>query len=94
MVERRQKAVLLGLGLDGNDGVVRVTRAENFHLIGGSDQTHSSMQDKCVKFNEKLQARGKQIEQLERREFLDIAADCEMNILSAGANPRGSGENS
>jgi len=76
----RRRAKLVGLGLDNNDGEVRVTRGENFHLLGGSEETHEVMQDKCIRFNERLQARGKQMDELVREEFLDIAAECEMNI--------------
>ena len=80
MVEERRKAVLLGLGLDNKDGHVRVTRGENFHLLGGSEETHESMQEKCVKFNEKLKGRGKQLADLNRDEFRDLAGECEMNV--------------
>lgn len=81
MVSWRRKARLLGLGLDGTDGNVRVTRGDIFDLLGGSEDTHRSMQEKCVKFGEKLQAAGKQLEDLERQEFMDLAAECEMNVL-------------
>jgi len=81
VVCERKKAVLLGLGLDGTDGAVRVTRGENFHLVGGSRGTHQSMQEKCIKFNEKLHSHGKQLEELEKNEFLEMAADCEMNVV-------------
>ncbi|MFA6134640.1 MAG: hypothetical protein WC869_11560 [Phycisphaerae bacterium] len=81
MVRPQSKAKLLGLGLDGQDGKVRITRGDNFELVGGSDQTHQSMQEKCIKFNEKLGSRGKGIEQLDRNEFLDLAHECQMNIL-------------
>ncbi len=80
MVRERRQGKLLGVGLDNEDGHVRVTQGENFHLVGGSEGTHEQMQEKCIKFNEKLGARGKQIEELERDEFLDIAADCKMNV--------------
>jgi hypothetical protein len=83
--EHKKKAHLLGVGLDNQDGEVRVTRGKNFHLLGGSQDTHESMQEKCVKFNEKLDQRGKEMEQLEKQELLDIAAECEMPI----ATPRG-----
>ena len=76
----RRRATLVGFGLDNNDGEVRVTRSENFHLLGGSKETHEVMQDKCIRFNERLQARGKQMAELAREEFLDIAAECEINI--------------
>jgi len=81
VVSERKKALLLGLGLDRDDEAVRITRGKNFHLVGGSQPTHESMQEKCVKFNEKLKTRGKQLDELEHSEFLDIAADCEMNVV-------------
>ena len=69
--------------MDGEDGQVRITRGENFHLIGGSHETHEVMQEKCIKFNEKLDAQGKSISDLEHQEFLDIAAECLMNVVTA-----------
>ena len=51
------------------------------HLIGGSQETHEVMQEKCVKFNEKLDAKGKELEDLERGEFIELAGECEMNVL-------------
>ena len=81
MVRSRQEASLLGVGLDNEDGKVRVTKGDNFHLLGGSQQTHETMQEKCLKFNEKLEGRGKQLEDLEHQEFLDLAGECEMNVM-------------
>jgi hypothetical protein len=70
-----KKAWLLGLGLDGKDGHIRLTRGDNFHLVGGSEETHGSMQEKAVKFNEKLRERGRRLEDISREEFRDIAHD-------------------
>ena len=78
---KRQKAKLLGVGLDNDDGEVRVTRGPNFNLVGGSEDTHETMQEKCIKFNEKLGDRGKQLEQLERKEFVDLAGECGMPVV-------------
>lgn len=83
MVSPRCKVSLLGLGLDNGDGHVRVTRGKNFALLGGSHETHQSMQEKCLKFNEKLDSRGKELEDLEHREFLDLARECEMNVAAS-----------
>jgi len=80
VIARRKKRVL-GIGLDGKDGATRVTRGRNFHLVGGSQETHENMQEKCIKLNEKLKARGKELEDLGRREFLDLAAECDMNVV-------------
>lgn len=70
---KKQKAVMLGLGLD-SDGHKRITTGPNFALLGGSKQTHEVMTEKAIKINEKLAARGKQLEQVSREEFDDIAA--------------------
>jgi len=81
MVRAERNPKLLGVGLDNEDGMIRVTRGENFHLVGGSEQTHESMQEKCLRFNEKLQADNKQLKDLDQEEFLELAAECEMNVL-------------
>jgi len=73
--ESENKAWLLGMGLDGKDGHVRITRGDNFHLVGGSEDTHGTMQEKAVKFNEKLKERGRRLEEISRDEFRDIAHD-------------------
>ncbi len=82
MVQEREESKLLGLGLDNDDGQIRVTRVENFHLLGGSHDTHQSMQEKCIKFNEKLDARGKRLDDLEHKELMDLAAECKMNVVT------------
>jgi hypothetical protein len=68
----KRKALLLGLGLDGKDGHVRLTAGPNFRLVGGSQDTHAAMQETAVKFNEELDRRGKHLEEIEPREFEDI----------------------
>ena len=80
MVRQNRKAALLGLGLDNEDEHVRLTRGKNFHLVGGSQDTHSAMQEKCIKLNEKLDSRKKELGDLERQELLDLAAECEINV--------------
>lgn len=63
---------MLGVGLD-SDGHRRVTTGPNFALVGGSKETHEVMTEKAVKINEKLAAKGKQLEEVSREEFDDIA---------------------
>ena len=67
-----RKAILLGVGLD-SDGHKRVTTGSNFALVGGSEETHEVMTEKVIKINEKLAAKGKQLEEVSREEFDDIA---------------------
>jgi len=89
VTSKRRKVKILGLGLDNDDGHVRVTRSENFYLLGGSEETHKGMQEKCIKFDEELRTRGKELASLERHEFLDLAAQCDMNVLDAIGDRRG-----
>ncbi len=63
---------MLGLGLD-SDGHKRLTSGPNFVLVGGTQETHEVMTEKVVKINEKLAARGKQLEEVSGDEFDDIA---------------------
>jgi hypothetical protein len=68
----KRKAAILGVGLD-SDGSKRITTGPNFALVGGSKDTHEQMTEKAIKINEKLKARGKQLEEVSREEFDDIA---------------------
>ena len=68
----KKKALILGVGLD-SDGHKRVTTGPNFALVGGSKDTHEIMTEKAVKINEKLSAKGKQLHEVSREEFDEIA---------------------
>jgi hypothetical protein len=68
----KKSAVMLGLGLD-SDGHKRVTTGPNFALVGGTRETHDVMTEKALKINEKLAAKGKQLHEISRAEFDDIA---------------------
>jgi len=70
--KRRRKAVMLGLGLD-SDGHKRLTTGPNFLLVGGSQETHEVMTEKVIKINEKLTAKGKQLEEASHEELDEIA---------------------
>jgi len=71
--EEKKKALLLGLGLDNDDGEKRVTKGKNFLLAGGSKPTHEMMQEKAIKFNEELDRRSKRLEDIGPDEFCEIA---------------------
>lgn len=77
---RIYRKILLGLGLDSKDGHVRVTKGKNFRLYGGSEETHETMQEKAVKFNEQLDKRRKTIDDINREEFNEIAEKVGLEI--------------
>lgn len=75
----KKKALLLGVGFDGEEDEKRVTKGKNFVLAGGSKTTHEHMQEKAIKFNEELDKRKKRMEDINRDEFFDIADRIDMH---------------
>lgn len=65
-------AALLGLAFDADDGHTRLTRGKNFVLLGGSEETHSVMQETAVKVNEHLDRQGRRLEDVSLGELRDI----------------------
>ena len=72
--KKKRRAALLGVGLD-SDGKKRITTGVNFALVGGTQETHEAMTEKAIKINEKLKARGKQLDNVSHEEFEDIAQE-------------------
>ena len=81
----KRKAALLGLGLNA-DGHQRVTKGDNFLLVGGSQETHAQMTEQAIKINEKLKARGKQLETVSREEFDEIAHEVGLKKIEPRKN--------
>lgn len=76
-VTRRRKADsahLLGVGLDNEDGHKRITSAEQFTIVGGSEETHGRMTETVIKTFEMLKQRGKSLQRVEPKELADIIA--------------------
>jgi hypothetical protein len=74
-VPRRRKpkpAHLLGIGLDNQDGHKRLTRADKFTIVGGSDETHGRVTETFIKTFEELKTRGKPLEAVEPQELAEI----------------------
>ncbi len=73
--EKQREAMMLGIGLDSRDGHKRMTRGDNFCLVGGSEETHEAMTETVIKVNEKLARKGKRLGEISREEFTDILRD-------------------
>ena len=77
---------MLGIGLDGTDGQVRLTRGKNYQLVGGSEQTHAVMQETALKVNERLDQRGKRLEDVGMNELRDIFHDVSESTGASDSN--------
>lgn len=72
---RRRKskhAHLLGIGLDNQDGHKRLTQADKFTIVGGSEETHHRATETFIKTFEELKSRGKTLEVVEPDELHEI----------------------
>jgi hypothetical protein len=66
---------VFGVGLDNDGGHHRITKGDEFYLVGGSAETHERMQDLVIRMTEKLKSQGKKVRDLSRPEFEDLARD-------------------
>jgi hypothetical protein len=66
---------LLAVGLDGEDGHKRITRTDDFLLVGGSAETHERMQETAIRFEEELDRRGKSLAEMEIAEVIDALCE-------------------
>jgi hypothetical protein len=62
----------MGLGLDG-DGHARVTRGEDFLLVGGPDDTHRRMQDGVERMQDTLRKMGTTFQQATHDQVAEAA---------------------
>jgi hypothetical protein len=70
--KQKSSSHLLGVGLDHTDGHKRITQAERFAIVGGSEETHGRMTETVVKTFETLDRKGKTLDQVEKQELADI----------------------
>ncbi len=65
-------AHLLGIGLDNKDGHKRITKAEEFSIVGGSEETHQKMSETVIKTFEDMKQKGKNLKSVEPKELSDL----------------------
>jgi hypothetical protein len=63
---------LLGVGLDKDEGHLRLTTGEHFVMYGGSEETHDRMVDTAIHVNEELRKRGKTLHDASVEEIADL----------------------
>lgn len=67
-----KRAHLLGVGLDNEDGHKRITKAEQFSIVGGSKETHDRMTETVVKTFEDIKKAGKTLETVETQRLAEL----------------------
>ncbi len=72
---KSSKAMMLGFGLNNKDEHKRITKGDNFCVTGGSEETHELMTETLIKVNEKIDSKGKVLEEVSKEEFTDILTE-------------------
>ncbi|MBR4596960.1 MAG: hypothetical protein IKO42_00995 [Opitutales bacterium] len=71
MKSGKDRAHLFGIGLD-SDGQKRITQAENFSIVGGTEETHEKMTETVMKTFEDLKRKGKHLEETSPKELGEL----------------------
>jgi hypothetical protein len=71
--QRRIKAAIIGIGLDGHDHVNRLTRGDSSVLLGGSADTHAEMLETVLRLESELERIGQPLEDVSPIELAEIA---------------------
>lgn len=66
------KKHILGIGLDNEDGHKRLTRADDFSIVGGSEETHDRMTETLIKTCEDISRKGKRLDDVENTELAEL----------------------
>jgi len=79
--------LLMGLGFD-SDGHHRVTKGEDFLLLGGSEKTHERMQEEVDRFRRILEKMGTDLQDASPEEVLEAAHECGLVDDEGSPRPR------
>jgi len=80
MKENKEKSIILGLGTDHKDQHKRITKGDNFYLLGGSEQTHDMMVEEVLLFNELLKQAGKTLNHLSEKEYYYLVKEVKKRL--------------
>ncbi len=70
--QKVQQAHLIGVGLDNQDGHKRITQAEEFSIVGGSEETHDRMTETVMKTVEDIRKDGKSLATVEPKHLSEL----------------------
>ena len=72
---KNSRTGFLGLAFDAVDGHKRITRGENFFLVGGSEDTHGRMRETVIQVNRRLDDQRKRLADVSVDELRDISRE-------------------
>ena len=78
MTNRHRMRFFMGLGFDG-DGHARITKGEDYVLLGGSNETHELMQEQAERFRDSLRCLGTDLQRATPEEVEAAARESGLN---------------
>ena len=63
---------LLGVGFDNQDGHIRITQGDDFHVYMGSGETHRELQKICLRIDETIKSTGRKLSDYSPEEFMEM----------------------
>lgn len=73
--EQSRVVGLLGVGFDTEDGQIRITQSDQFHIVMGSGETHKALQKICCRIEESLQAAGRPLNDYSPEELMELVQE-------------------
>ena len=66
---------LLGVGFDHKDGHVRITQADDYKVLMGSEESHKELQKICGRIDEAVTTSGRELSDYTPEEFMELVAE-------------------
>lgn len=68
-------AGLLGVGFDAEDGQIRITQANPYHVLMGSGETHEALQNICSRIDQAVKDSGRALNEYSPDEFMELVQE-------------------
>jgi hypothetical protein len=66
---------LLAVGFDNEDGQVRITQAEDYRVLMGSDDSHRALQKICHQIDHAVKESGRELSDYTPEEFMELVGE-------------------
>lgn len=66
---------LLGVGFDHEDEHIRITQAENYQVLMGSQASHKKLREMCSEIEERIHSSGHQLSDYTPEEFMKLVGE-------------------
>lgn len=84
-MSKQSNGGLLAVSLDNPDGHKRITTAETFTVVGGSQEKHQELTEKILKMRAFLKKKGEDFDSCSKERFEEVAQNSGLFKLVRGS---------